>query len=115
MQTQQGKYGIKETEDVFDLVASFVDAVRKSKEGDGKIDLKTDFVNFITPVTIIPRAFEGAKEIPKEWGDLDESEILRLHDRFGDVVNDERWQRAFVGLVTAGDAIYEIATEEKAV
>ncbi len=112
MQTKTGEYGIQQTEDVFDLVQDFVGAVRKSKEGDGKIDLKTDFVNFISPVTKIPKAFEGASEIPKEWGDLDESEIQRLRDRFGDIIDDERWQRAFVGLVTAGDAIYEIATDQ---
>lgn len=114
MSTQEEKYGIKETEDMFDLAVSIKTAVAKSKEGDGKVDIKTDFVHFITPLTIIPRAFEGAGKIPKEWGDLSETEISRLRDRFGEIVDDERWQRAFMGLAIAGDAIYEIVSEEQA-
>ncbi|PHN06171.1 hypothetical protein [Flavilitoribacter nigricans] len=112
--SNEEKYGIQETEDLFDLAVSLKEAVAKAKEGDGKIDIKTDFIHFFQPVTRIPRAFEGAGNIPKEWSDLSEAEIIRLHDRFGDIVNDERWQRAFIGLAIAGDAIYEIVSEEKA-
>ena len=114
MQTNEEKYGIQETEDMFDLAVSIKTAVAKAKEGDGKVDIKTDFVHFINPLTIIPRAFEGANKIPKEWGDLSETEIIRLRDRFGEIIDDERWQRAFMGLVIAGDAIYEIVAQEQA-
>lgn len=114
MQNQEELYDIKETEDVFDLAVSIKEAIVLSKADDGKVDLKKDFVNFFKPLTILPRAFEGAGKIPKEWGDLSEAEIIRLRDRYGEIVDDERWQRAFVGLVIAGDAIYEIASEERA-
>lgn len=111
MDIQAELYGTKETEDMFDLAVALKVAVDKSRE-DGRVDIKTDFVHFINPVTIIPRAFEGARNIPKEWGDLSETEIIRLRDRFGEIVDDERWQRAFMGLVIVGDAIYEIASEQ---
>jgi hypothetical protein len=114
MRTQEEKHGIKETEDVFDLAVSIKEAIQLSKADDGKVDLRKDFTNFIRPVTILPRAFEGARNIPQEWGDLSEAEIIRLRDRYGEIVDDERWQRAFMGLVIAGDAIYEIASEERA-
>ena len=48
-------------------------------------------------------------------GDLNQAEIEQLAEKFGDVVYDERYQRAFYGLVIAGDAIKEIVTGEKQV
>lgn len=114
MEFQIENYDIRETEDVFDLAVSIKEAIELSKADDGKVDIRKDFVNFIKPLTIIPRAFEGARNIPKEWGDLSDTEITRLRDRYGEIIDDERWQRAFMGLVIAGDAIYEIATDQRA-
>ena len=55
-------YGIQETEDMFDLAISIKEAVQLSKADDGKVNLRKDFANFLRPVTILPRAFEGANK-----------------------------------------------------
>ncbi len=109
------QFGIKETEEMFDAVISVKKAYELSVADDGKVTFPGDILNFIDPLTKVPTAFNGAKAIPQELGDLDQAEIEVLADRFGDIVYDERYQRAFYGLAIAGDAIYEIVATEKQV
>lgn len=112
-QVQAGEYGINETEQMMSAVVALKQAVTISKADDGKITIPNDLFNFINTINPIIVGVTGADQIPKELGDLDQAEIERLRARFGDIVDDERWQRAFYGLAIAGDAISEIVKEEK--
>lgn len=109
----ENQYGIKETEEMFDAVISAKKAYETSVADNGKVDFPNDILNFIDPLTKLPTAFNGADKIPKELGDLDQTEIERLAEKFGEVVYDERYQRVFYGLTIAGDAIKEIVTAER--
>ncbi len=111
----ENQYGIKETSEMFDAVISTKKAYESSVADNGKVDFPNDVLNFIDPLTKLPTAINGADKIPKELGDLNQAEIEQLAEKFGDVVYDERYQRAFYGLVIAGDAIKEIVTGEKQV
>lgn len=107
------KYGIQQTEEMFDAVAAMKDAVELSKKDDGKVTFPNDLPNFVAPIPRLITGFSGANMIPKELSDLDQQELERLAERFGDIVYDERWQRAFYGLAIAGDAIHEIIADEQ--
>ncbi|MEL6837147.1 MAG: hypothetical protein AAFP77_29350 [Bacteroidota bacterium] len=108
------EYGIQQTEEMFDAVVAVKEAIQLSKKDDGKVTFPGDMVNFVAPIPRIITGFTGANQIPRELTDLDTLELDRLRDRFGDIVDDERFQRAFYGLAIAGDAIYEIISEEQA-
>lgn len=107
-------YGIQQTEEMFDAIVATKEAIELSKRDDGKVTLPGDLVNFVAPIPRIITGFTGANQIPRELTDLDNLELDRLRERFGDIVDDERYQRAFYGLAIAGDAIYEIIAEEQA-
>ena len=107
------KYCIHQTEEIFDAGLALINAYKISKADDGKVTIPGDLLNFIGPLTKVPVAIEGADQVPKELGDLSKAEILQLKARFGEIVNDERYQRVFFGLATAGDAIKEIVSGEK--
>ena len=107
------EYGIKETVELFDAGIALKDAVTLSQADDGKVTFPQDLVNFVAPIPRIITGVEGAGQVPKELGDLDESEILILEDKFGELVRDERYQRLFRGLAIAGDAIAEIIQGEQ--
>lgn len=109
----ENQYGIKETEEMFDAVIAAKKAYETSVADNGKVDFPNDILNFIDPLTKLPTAFNGADKIPKELGDLDQTEIERLAKKFGEIVYDERYQRVFYGLTIAGDAIKEIVTVEQ--
>lgn len=108
-------YGIKETVDVFDLGVSVVEGVRAAKAGDGKVDLKTDFVHFLNVPVKLFTAVLGADKIPKELADLDSGEIDQLREKFGDIVDDPKWQRLFVNLVNTADSIVELVKDDEPV
>lgn len=108
------KFGIQQTEEMFDAAVGLVNAYKLSKQDDGKVTIPGDLLNFISPLTKVPIAIEGADQVPKELGDLSDEEILRLRSRFGEIVQDERYQRVFYGLAVAGDAIKEIVAGEAA-
>ena len=112
MQPQQ-EYGIQETIDLFDLGVALRTGYQASLANDGKFDLKTDYPNFIGAIGIIPRAFGGIKNVPKEWGDLDEKEIGQLRAKFGNIVDDPRFQQLFYGLVLVGDAIVDLTAKKE--
>ncbi len=112
-QVKINEYGIKETSEMFGAVVSVKKAYETSVADNGKVDFPNDVLNFIDPLTKLPTAINGASLIPKELGDLNQTEIEELAEMFGEVVYDERYQRAFYGLVIAGDAIKEIVTGEK--
>lgn len=111
--TRMSEYGIKETEELFDAAVSIKDAIALAKADDGKVNLRKDYPFFITPFPKLIVGVEGARQVPKELQDLDEQELARLRDRFGDLIDDERYQRAFYGLAIAGDAILEIVQDEQ--
>lgn len=96
---------------MFDAVVAIKDAVELSKKDNGKVDFPGDLPFFVAPIPKMITGFAGANNIPKELSDLDPQELTRLRDRFGDIVDDERFQRAFYGLAIAGDAIYEIISD----
>ncbi|MEM1215582.1 MAG: S8 family serine peptidase [Bacteroidota bacterium] len=109
----ENQIGITQTEEAFDALLALKEAIELSKRDNDKIDFPGDLVNFVAPIPRIIKGVEGANQIPAEWTDLVPTEIDRLRDRFGDIVDDPRWQRAFFGLVTAGDAILEIIQDGK--
>lgn len=103
---------IKETIELFEFAKASIDAV-KAAQADGKIDLQ-DAPLLFGPALKLPNAILGVKEIPSELSDLDDNEIMELTARFGEIVTDSRYRRAFAGLATFADAVYEIATDQKA-
>ena len=54
-----------------------------------------------------------AKNIGKEWDDLDDQEMQELRDEFGDQVNDPNWQLLFNSLLGVSVAIDRIAESRK--
>ncbi|MEL7220361.1 MAG: hypothetical protein AAGJ93_03515 [Bacteroidota bacterium] len=111
MNSQQQQYGIEQTKEMFDAIQAIKEAVELSKKDDGKVTFPQDMVNFVAPIPRIITGFTGANQIPREMTDLDGTELDELREKFGDIVDDERWQRAFYGLAIAGDAIYEIIAD----
>jgi len=107
-------YGIKEIKDLFKLAKAIVDAIKASKEGDGKIDLKVDWFNFMSLPPALVQAMEGAKDIPNEWRDLDEEEIKELRTEFGELVDNEAYQKVFAGLSLASSGFAEIFEKKAA-
>lgn len=103
---------IKETTDMFDFIRASVEAVRAARQ-DGKIDLQ-DAPLLFTPALKLPAAITGIEDIPAEFADLDSNEIEALTQQFGNIVSDDRYRRAFAGLTTFADAVYEIASDQKA-
>ena len=101
-------FGIKETQDVFRAGIALKDAIKISRQDDGKITFPGDLINFIGFLTVLPAAFSGIENVPNELNDLDDEEIVVLSDMFGEIINDTDYQRVFFGLVIAGTAINEI-------
>lgn len=108
-----GQYGINETEQMMSAAVALKQAIAISKADDGKITFPEDLFNFINVINPIIIGVTGADQIGKELADLDQSEIERLRAKFGEIVDDERYQRIFYGLAIAGDAAIEIIKEEK--
>lgn len=114
MKTQSfGRYGIQETVEILKAVQGIQTAVRLSVADDGKITIPNDLINFITPLTQIPVAVQGADKVPKELLDLQPQEIDQLEALFGASVSDPKIQRAFAAFVEFGDAIIEIVKKEE--
>lgn len=74
---QGGQYGMEETLDVVDAVLSLFTAIWEAKTNDGKISIG-DILLFITPLTKLPAAFEGAALIPLEVGEMDDEDREEL-------------------------------------
>ena len=55
-----------------------------------------------------------AKNIGKEWDDLDDQELQELQNEFGDRINDPNWQQLFNSLLGVSVAIDRIAESRKA-
>lgn len=108
------QYGINETEQMFSAVIALKQAIAISRADDGKITIPADLFNFINTINPMIVGITGADQIPKELGDLDAQEIEQLRAKFGEIVDDERYQRVFYGLAIAGDAVVELIKEEKA-
>jgi len=103
---------IQQTVEFFDAGIALKEAIKISRQNDGKVNFPGDLLNFIGFLTALPAALDGLDEIPKELDDLDQAEIDVLTERFGEIVADERYQRVFKGLAIAGDAINEIVSQE---
>ena len=111
-----GEYGINETEQMMSAAIALKQAVKISKADDGKVTFPDDLFNFINVINPLIIGITGADQIGKELADLDQDEIERLRAKFGQIVDDERYQRIFYGLAIAGDAAIElIRSEEKPV
>lgn len=107
-------YGIQETVDYFDLGIAFKESVELAKADDGKVDvLGRDYIHFLKPITMLPKAITGTSSVPKELGDLSDTEIAQLEEKFGEIIHDERYQRLFRGLAIMGSALEDIITDGK--
>lgn len=71
--------GTKESEELIDWIFDLVDAVNASK-ADGKITLK-DAPNFMKVAFNAPKAIGGINLVPKEFANLDEEELKRIHNK----------------------------------
>lgn len=106
--------GIKETRELFKSAVDFVNAVRISRQDDGRVTIPGDLTNFVTPLFGLPTAVDGADQIPAELRDLDQLEIQELRDEFGSLIDDPRYVKVFHGFLLAGDGIQEILRGEQA-
>lgn len=99
--TNVSNIDIKETKEV--LVAAFKigDAIKKSLADDGKITFG-DSGNLFPVIPFIGPAVEGLNKVPKELGDLSESELVELKtlilDECGELIDNEK----LVSQITAG-------------
>lgn len=69
------EYGIKETQEVLQLVFALGKAVMSAKEDGFNTD---DLSKIITVIPYVSPALEGASELPKELKDLSKEEIKTL-------------------------------------
>ena len=114
MQTVKS-YGIEETIDVFDAVDKSIQ-LYKAVYGDDKKINADDVPDLISngPAWAIAtmKAIQGGDKIPYELSDLNEEEKQVLYARFGEKVNDPRYQKVFKGLLEVSDGIIEIVRGE---
>lgn len=88
-------YGTKETEDFLRLAKTIVEGIKAAKENDGKVDLRTDYIHFLQMPGDLFAAIDGAGDVPKEFSDLDGTEIAELQSKFGEIVNNPHYQAIF--------------------
>lgn len=96
--------GVNEIKDVITAATTVFKAGKLALE-DGRLNL-ADIPFFVEVPGSIFRAVEGITSVPAEFKDLDETEIAELRAEFGTLVDDENWQRVFVGVVYIANGLY---------
>ena len=61
--------------------------------------------------TAIIAFFNKAKDLPKQFDDLDDNEIAQLRAKFGSKVDNPNWQKLFNGLVDVSVAIDRLSEQ----
>ena len=105
-------FGIKETNDWFDLADEFLFAGKKAKE-DGKVDWKDIPVFMGVPVKLLT-AINGMEKVDDELTDLDDSEIAELERRIASFGGNPRYANLVGHLMAAGNELVAIIKEDKA-